>query len=419
MKFKELHLNIKIRILINFVQKLTQMTVFPFMAIYFSSHFGLKLAGILMILSVVAAMIASFYGGYFADKIGRKKVLLSGEKLRFISMLLMAVFNSPWLIEPSVTYVLFFINSVIVGIITPANEAILIDVSTSETRKMLYSINYWSINLSIAIGSMIGALFYKDYFFFLLLTTALASLGSFYLIKVFIIETNPLKSSEEIIKVSFKEIYSNYKIVLKDRIFAIYLIAGICMLGLEFQLINFIAVKLSDDFGTQKPFGLDFFEIDGVGVLGLLRVENTLLVVILGALVLKLTKNIDDKITLYIGTILFSIGFASLVISNNFWILITSTLIFTLGELLYVPIHQSILAELIDDNMRSQYIAVNSLRVRGAMIIGSLGVTIGAFVPNFVMAIIYLILGGISILLYNIIYMKKFSVKKDIILKKI
>lgn len=406
MNFKDLHTNIKVRLLINFVQKLTQMTVFPFMAIYFSAHYGLTIAGILMILSVVAALLSSFYGGYFADKMGRRIVLLEGEKYRFVTMLLMALCNSPWFFDPTLTYIFFFINSILVGLITPANEAILIDVSTTKTRKMLYSLNYWSINFSIALGSMIGAFFYKDYFFLLLLSTAVASAGSYYLIKRFISETNPLQGKQKITKVSLKEIYQNYKVVLKDRLFAIYLIAGICMLGLEFQLINFIAVKLSDEFGVQQLFGFSSFEFDGVEILGLLRVKNTLLVVLLGALVLKLTQKAEDKVILYTGAVLFSSGFALLAVTNEAWILLVATLVFTIGELMYVPIHQALLAELIDDAMRSQYIAVNSLRVRGAMILGALGVTLGAFIPNGAMALIYISMGGISIVLYTIVYAK-------------
>ncbi len=45
MRLRELHINIKIRILINFLQKVTQMAIFPFMAIYFSTQFGLKFLG--------------------------------------------------------------------------------------------------------------------------------------------------------------------------------------------------------------------------------------------------------------------------------------------------------------------------------------------------------------------------------------
>lgn len=404
LKFKDLHINIKIRLFVNFIQKLTQMTVFPFMAIYFSKYFGATVAGILMIISVVAAFFSSFYGGYFADLYGRKRVLLEGEKYRFLTMILMAFFNSPWLFSPTITFILFAINNVIVGLITPANEAILIDVSTPKNRKLLYSLNYWSLNLSIALGSMIGAFFYKNHFFDLLLTTSLASLITYFLVKLYIIETNPPKINQKIKKATLTSIFASYKLILKDRLFTIYLIVGILTLSLEFQLVNFIAIKLSNEFGIQKLFGLPYLQFDGVKILGFLRMENTLLVVILGALVLKLTDKLNNKIILFVGVVLFTSGFSLLSIFNNICILILATFIFTIGELLYVPIHQSLLAELIDDTMRSQYIAVNSLRSRGALIIASLCVTLGSFVPNWTMALLYISFGAVSIILYSIIF---------------
>ena len=118
----------------------------------------------------------------------------------------------------------------------------------------------------------------------------------------------------------------------------------------------------------------------------------------------KLTDKLNNKIILFVGVVLFTSGFSLLSIFNNICILILATFIFTIGELLYVPIHQSLLAELIDDTMRSQYIAVNSLRSRGALIIASLCVTLGSFVPNWTMALLYISFGAVSIILYSIIF---------------
>ncbi|WP_420864601.1 hypothetical protein [Exiguobacterium antarcticum] len=91
MRIRELHINIKIRILINFLQKVTLIAIFPFMAIYFSNHFGLQASGILMIIVIVASLIASFHGGYLSDVKGRKVALFRGELLRFLSVIMMTV----------------------------------------------------------------------------------------------------------------------------------------------------------------------------------------------------------------------------------------------------------------------------------------------------------------------------------------
>ncbi|KQS18637.1 hypothetical protein ASF99_01735 [Exiguobacterium sp. Leaf187] len=402
MRLRELHINIKIRILINFLQKVTQMAIFPFMAIYFSTQFGLKISGILMVIVIIASLIASFYGGYLSDVKGRKLVLFRGELLRFFSVLLMALCNSPVFSNAELTFVTFLFTNILIGLITPANEAILMDVSTDKTRKMLYSINYWSINLSIAMGSLIGSLFYADHFFELLLATAFTSLICCALIQVFIIETHTFKSIPT--KLSFRDLFYGYFDVLKDRIFLIYLLAGTLMLGLEFQLTNYISVKLNTDF---KPFVLPFShetKIDGIQMLGYLRIENTILVVVLGAIMLKMMNNRKEQYVLYIGSIIFALGFSLLAWSNNFYILLIATFIFTIGELMYVPIHQSLLATLIDEKKRSQYIAVNALRLRGAMLIGSFFIILGDYVSSSIISVLYAFIGGISVGLYTILY---------------
>lgn len=53
------------------------------------------------------------------------------------------------------------------GLINPAGEAMLIDVSTPENRSFMYSVSYWANNLSIMIGIMVGVVF-VDYLFPLL-----------------------------------------------------------------------------------------------------------------------------------------------------------------------------------------------------------------------------------------------------------
>ncbi len=176
------------------------------------------------------------------------------------------------------------------------------------------------------------------------------------------------------------------------------------MLGLEFQLTNYISVKLNTDF---KPFVLPFShetKIDGIQMLGYLRIENTVLVVVLGAVMLKMMNNRKEQYVLYIGSIIFALGFSLLAWSNNFYILLIATFIFTIGELMYVPIHQSLLATLIDEKKRSQYIAVNALRLRGAMLIGSFFIILGDYVSSSIISVLYAFIGGISVGLYTILY---------------
>lgn len=48
------------------------------------------------------------------------------------------------------------VGNIASGLISPASEAMLIDVSTEKTRAFMYAINYWANNLALMVGMLIG-----------------------------------------------------------------------------------------------------------------------------------------------------------------------------------------------------------------------------------------------------------------------
>ena len=51
---------------------------FPFMAIYYSDAFGKAIGGILMAIIPLVGIIGNLLGGYLADRLGRRPVMLLG-----------------------------------------------------------------------------------------------------------------------------------------------------------------------------------------------------------------------------------------------------------------------------------------------------------------------------------------------------
>ena len=64
----------------------------------------------------------------------------------------------------------------------------------------------------------------------------------------------------------------------------------------------------------------------------------------------------------------------------------------TLGELTYVTIKQSVLADITPSENRSSYMAVNNLSYRGASLIAPLSVSIGAIMPYWGMSVFFILL---------------------------
>lgn len=409
--FQSLHPNLKIRLGLNFFQKLTQTAIFPFLTIYFVRQFGATETGPLIVLTMIASFITSLYGGLLSDRYGRKRVLFIGEMLRFVCFIGMAIAGSHVMNSVVLLFIFFFLSHLLSSAITPANEAILIDDSRPEQRKYLYTLSYWIMNGSIVIGSLIGGFFFEQYLFSLLVSAAFLSFGCVFFIY--------LKLEDHYHSVRTKSrkttrMWTGYETVIKNRLFLKYLIAGILTLSLELQLTHYLAIHFAE---TLQVVPLFHFSLDGTSVLGLLRAENTILVLLLGLVLMRWTQSISERALLYTGVTLFSLGFAILPVLNDFSMLVLATACFTFGELLYVPIHQAMLARLIEDHLRSQYLAVNGLRYRGALLIGAISVSAYNVVSPGWMAITYICFGILAIFFYRSI-LKELDKSQPLELKK-
>ncbi|CCQ98488.1 Multidrug resistance protein B [[Clostridium] ultunense Esp] len=314
----------------------------------------------------------------------------------------MAFANSAWFTSPWVTYAALLIQSVSVGFMMPASDAMLVDVSTKENRRWMYSINYWSLNLSTAVGSLTGGLFFVTNHFHLFLAMVLVSILNLLLLLLFIHDTYQPAPSPKKDPNPFKKMAMNYVVVARDRTFALYWLAGLLVLSLSFQIPNYITIRLQEEF---TPLSLHFFghplTLDGVFVGGGIRTLNTILIVAGAFAAAWMVKRMSNRIALFVGVFLNVLGHALLGFVNDLALLAFSVVLLSLGELIYVPVKQSILAEIAPDNLRSSYMALNGMVFQGARLSGALGITVGAFLPPGVMSTLFLLAGFSGLFLFQ------------------
>ena len=397
MGFKQFHRTIKIRIIESFLSTAISGMIFPFMAIYLSSHFGVKTAGLLLLINVFVGIAINFFGGYFSDSFGRKKLIVFAESLRFLAFLTMMICNSPWFTEPLITFFMMTVNSICWGLAGPANQAMLIDVSRPEERKSMYTIMYWANNLSIAFGGAIGGFMFREYFFELLIALSFTSLIALILITFFIDESYIPDKIEKTPAQHVKQLFTNYYSVFQDKLFVLYVLAGIFVLSMEFQLTNYMSIRLSENLPIQNLFGIEF---GGIEMIGFLRTENTILVVILALFATKLISNLNDRNVLITSCIVFVAGYAVISYSNNIWLLFGAMLIATIAEVLRVPVQQNYMANLPPEHARSSYLAVNGLTYNVASLICSLTITLSAYLSDLATSIFITGIGVAGVLIF-------------------
>ncbi|MEU3609664.1 MFS transporter [Streptomyces sp. NPDC035033] len=399
MSFRELHRNLKLRIGVGFFQRFFDIMLVPLMVIHFSRLYGPATAGLMTLVVAVATVGCNLVGGHLSDVYGRRRVLMAGEIGVFLSYVGLALVNSPLLHSGPATYALYLSAACMAGLALPANEAMIVDVSTPESRTAVYTINYWVINVAFMLGSLVGGFFYEGYFFQLLTAAAIATGGIFLVTFLALSETAPPEAARN--PRGVRPALRGYLTVARDRVFLRLVLAALLVWSVEVQISSYLAVRLGSDFPEQQ-LALGFWQVtvDGVNVLGILRAVNTLLVVICGLWVGKLLGRLDERLRLVAGVVIFTAGYMAWALGDNAWLMITAAVVVTLGELMNQPVNQTLVAALVPADARTKYMAAYGLHVRLGYMVGSLSVILGSVVDSWVMALLYAAFGAAAILLY-------------------
>jgi DHA1 family multidrug resistance protein B-like MFS transporter len=400
----ELHRNVKIRLMVVVLNMGGQSLIIPFMAIYLAKYYGAALAGILFFITVFGSIVSSLCGGYYADRFGRKNIIVFGSVVQLLSALILSAGNFPGHVFPISAFLSMLLLNISAGIQFPALEAVVIDNTSDEERKKIYSIIYWLNNFALAVGTLFGAFLHEKHFFTLTLIMSAINFIMFLLLAVFLKETTAiLPENKRNLTSPIKNIMSSYKLVFQNRIFLKYIVAGMLTLGLEKQLGKFVSVRLEEGFQPESFFGSS---IDGVELFGILKTENSVLAVIFTLFIFGLIAKykLSDHKQLNIGIVLFTCGFMVMAVSNSMWMLIGFMFVLSIGEILMSPVKNVLLAEIAEGNNRSKYMAANMLNMRGAALLGAIGLSVASVLSSWGMAILYGLMGAVSIYLFNVIY---------------
>jgi DHA1 family multidrug resistance protein B-like MFS transporter len=397
-----LHRNLRLRIAVGFVNRLLDAMITTFMAVYLSVSYGVAAAGLLILAVVSLGVAGMFLGGHLSDTRGRRATLLLAEFTACLSFALMAVGNA-WAGGTVVVYAGYLVAKFASSIALPANDAMIVDVTTPENRTDVYTINYWATNLALACGSLVGGFLYGGHFTLLLAVAAAATATVLMTTFWFISETKPAEAGPVEPVHPVREFVLGYRTVARDGTFLRLVLAATLGLAIEFQLVNYIGVRLSGDLPPQRlvDIGAWTVHVDGVEMLGLLRAENTVLVVVLALFSHVLFKRVPDRLRLYAGIVLFAGGYMVMAVSDTGWVLLIAGVVFTVGELMNVPVKQSLLANMVPATARPRYMAVYNLSIRFSQMIASVCITLGAFLRPWGMATLYGVFGIVIILLYR------------------
>ncbi|SFG31704.1 MDR family MFS transporter [Sporolactobacillus nakayamae] len=370
MKWRDWDINLKVRLIGEGLFNVLFWMYFPFMAIYFSEHFGQEMAGMLLVLSQVLGVVIGLFGGYCADHFGRKRMMVFSAIGQTVCFAFFAFANSPWLVSPWLTFISFSWLGLFGQLYWPASSAMIADVVPEQHRASVFAVFYTSINVTVVIGPLLGAIFFfNERFLFLVICTAVSA-GLIWALQHWIHETAPqaVRETHQEEKPNWMnhliDQLSDYRVIFTDHIFLLYILAGVLVAQTFMQLDMLIAVYTTNKVPLQTllSFGNWQVEITGRNLFSVMVSMNGLCVALLTVIVTKwMTKFREGNV--FMGSS-FCYGIAMILMGStrNIWLLLFGIVLFSWAELMTVGVQDSFIAKLAPKHLRAQYFAASGLR---------------------------------------------------------
>ncbi len=343
--------------------------VIPFLAIYLSQQgYDAKVTSLVMLAYGAGALIAGAIGGYLADRIGRKyTMLLSCGGAAACMLLLSQAHGIPALVGVT------FMTGLLSAIYGPAASALISDLVPPALRVRAFACQRFAINLGFA-GGMATAGFMAEHSFFTLFIADAGTtlfLGALVLLGV---KRRPGAARQN----------SGWGVALRH------------MKGnVPFQLattaaflIGIVFWQMSSSYALQATKGAGLSE----RTYGLLMALNGVLIVCAELPLTSYTKRFPAVPTMAVGYLIVGLGMGLNAFGASITLLILSMVVFTIGEMIALPVNNGYMAGLAPDEMRGRYQGVMSISWSCATMIGpSAGITLYEFSPA-------LLWGGISVM---------------------
>ena len=311
------------------------LLVLPFLSLYLTGARGLTVGQATLIISLHGAgsFLAGAVGGSLSDAVGRKAVLVGSLGGGAALMLLIPHAGSAWTLAATVAAVGF------VGeMYRPAVSAVVADTVDPARQKRAFALLYWAINVGAAVGPAIGGAL-AEHSFSLLFTLDAATMAAYALVIALAIpETRPERLEAD----DTAPRPGALSAALRDPV-----------------LVGFAGVT----FAVGVAFGQSYTTLplvmraDGLspGTFGWVLALNGALVVGLSLPVARWLETRHTAGLLAAAVVLIALGIGSYALAETAWGYAGGAVLWSLGEIAFLPIVPALVAARAPDDLRGTY----------------------------------------------------------------
>lgn len=302
------------------------MFVYPFLTMFLTQRLGFSeaKAGVFIALSGLMVVPGSLLGGKLADKIGRKKIYVIAQFIA-AGLFIPCGFLGNSIVIPYLIIIVDFFN----GLIHPTQAAMATDLSNPENRQAAFSLLYLGHNVGFAVGPIIAGFLFANFTFLIFLGDAFTTIISVILVMILVPETMPDQDSIETRLDDDSGEKAEQGGLLKALLTRPYLILFMLFL----MIMNFVYAQM---MFSLPLFNVELFGDRGPVVFGSIMTENAVIVIVLTAAIIALTKKIGPMLNTAVAGLLYALGFGMLFFVDKVLFLYLSTFIWTVGEIVAV-----------------------------------------------------------------------------------
>ncbi|MFC5469359.1 MDR family MFS transporter [Cohnella suwonensis] len=348
----------------------------PFLAIYLAKHTDLSaiMIGVIIGAGSLAGTAGGFVGGALSDLFGRRKILLGA-----LFGWAVVFFGFAMAESAIVFFLLSLLNGLCRSFYEPVSQALMADLTPKETRFKVFSLRYLAINVGVAVGPLLGALFAamdSSLPFFIT--------GCIYL--VYAVTLYMLLNRFGIRRIEGEQkggqtFRSVWNVVRGDLVLRYYLLGGI-VTAIGYSQMT---VTLSQYVGGKFA--------DGVALFAVMMSVNAVTVVALQVPFTKWADKYSPITVLTVGVSFYALGNVGFAFSNGWILFIGSMIVFTFGEMLTYPAGNILTDRIAPEGMRGAYYGAQSFSNLGHFLGPWIG---GLLLSNYNGTVLFLVMAAVA-----------------------
>ena len=300
--------------------------------------------GTILMFATVTGAILGIYGGELSDRRGRKWVMVRSLLWRFAIFAAMGYFIA---LRANILIIalLLVANNAFGSFFIPASQSYVADLTTTTKRTAAYGLLRIGGNFGWAMGLMLGGLLVTiDYSALFYFTSGCMLVGAVLLIR-FSRESQSAHAAVGARPVGFKEILS----VAADRRFLTFTLVCTVIFMVWGQLVYPLSVYSVNNIGISKPQLSILFSINGF------------LVVFFQYLVTILIPPKKELSGLWIGSIIYGIGYTIVGLAGGMNVLVLAVVVITIGEMVVTPTSLSYASKIAKEAHTGRYLGFFNL----------------------------------------------------------